>query len=82
MKNIIRPGILCKHFKGKELLDKNIYRIISLNNNSSYIMYSNEEIKNKLGQLLDCYDKNGTLIKSPAMLRKEIMKTALAQKSK
>ena len=56
--------------------------IISLNNNSSYIMYSNEEIKNKLGQLLDCYDKNGTLIKSPAMLRKEIMKTALAQKSK
>ena len=33
MKNIIRPGILCKHFKGKELLDKNIYRIISLNNN-------------------------------------------------
>ena len=56
--------------------------IISLNNNSSYIMYSNEEIKNKLEQLLDCYDKNGTLIKSPAILRKEIMKKALSQKSK
>ena len=56
--------------------------IISLSNNSSYIMYSNDEIKGKLEQLLDCYDKNGTLIKSPAMLRKEIMRKALASKSK
>ena len=51
--------------------------IISLNNNSSYIMYSNEEIKNKLEQLLDCYEKNGVLIKTPAILRKEIIKKAL-----
>ena len=56
--------------------------IISLSNNSSYIIYSNDEIKSKLEQLLDCYDKNGTLIKSPAMLRKEIMRKALASKSK
>lgn len=56
--------------------------IISLSNNSSYIIYSNDEIKSKLEQLLDCYDKNGTLIKSPAMLRKEIMRKALTAKSK
>lgn len=54
--------------------------IISLSNNSSYIIYSNDEIKSKLEQLLDCYDKNGTLIKSPAMLRKEIMRQALTSK--
>ncbi len=48
--------------------------IISLKDNSSYIMYSNNEIKNKLEQLLSCYDKDGVLIKTPAMLRKEIMK--------
>ena len=48
--------------------------IISLRDNSSYIMYSNNEIKNKLEQLLSCYDKDGVLIKTPAMLRKEIMK--------
>lgn len=56
--------------------------IISLSNNSSYIIYSNDEIKGKLEQLLDCYDKNETLIKSPAMLRKEIMKKAMTAKSK
>ena len=56
--------------------------IISLSNNSSYIIYSNDEIKIKLEQLLDCYDKNETLIKSPAMLRKEIMRKALTSKSK
>ena len=59
-----------------------ILNIISLSNNSSYIIYSNDEIKSKLEQLLDCYDKNGTLIKSPAMLRKEIMGKALTAKSK
>lgn len=56
--------------------------VISLSNNSSYIIYSNDEIKGKLEQLLDCYDKNGTLIKSPAMLRKEIMRKALTANSK
>ena len=48
--------------------------IISLKDNSSYILYSNDEIKDRLKQLLDCYDENGILIKTPAMLRKEIMK--------
>lgn len=51
--------------------------IISLNNNSSYIMYSGDSVKNKLVELLDCKEENGILIKSPAMLRKEIIKKAL-----
>lgn len=50
--------------------------IISLKDNSSYIMYSNEDIKNRLKELLDC-DGNDILIKTPAMLRKEIMRKAL-----
>lgn len=62
--------------------DEWMLNIISLNNNSSYIMYSKTRIKNKLEQLLDCYDKNGILIKNPAMLRKEIMKKALLLQSK
>ena len=48
--------------------------IISLNNNSSYILYSNEDVKNNLEQLLNCYCENEVLIITPAMLRKEIMK--------
>ena len=31
--NTIKEGTLCKHFKGKNLIDKNIYKVISLNNN-------------------------------------------------
>ena len=53
--------------------------VISLKDNSSYIMYSNENIKNRLKELLDC-DGKDILVKSPAMLRKEIMKKALLQK--
>ncbi|MBQ9014275.1 MAG: DHH family phosphoesterase [Bacilli bacterium] len=62
--------------------NKWMLNIISLSNNSSYIIYSNDEIKSKLRQLLDCYDKNGSLIISPAMLRKEIMRKALIANSK
>lgn len=51
--------------------------IISLSNNSSYIMYSGDSVKNKLLELLDCKEENGILIKKPAMLRKEIIKKAL-----
>ena len=51
--------------------------IISLNNNSSYIMYSSDSIKNKLVELLDCKEQEGVLIKTPAMLRKEIIKKTL-----
>ncbi|NMA51293.1 MAG: hypothetical protein GX951_05575 [Mollicutes bacterium] len=39
-----------------------ILNIISLKDNTSYILYSNDKVKNKL------------LVKKPAMLRKEIMK--------
>ena len=30
--HVFKEGSLCKHFKGKRLIDKNIYRIISFNN--------------------------------------------------
>ena len=30
--HVFKEGSLCKHFKGKRLMDKNIYRIISFNN--------------------------------------------------
>jgi inorganic pyrophosphatase/exopolyphosphatase len=50
--------------------------VISLSNNSSYIMYSNDNVKNKLVELLDCKDIDGVLIKTPAMLRKEIIMKA------
>ena len=56
--------------------------VISLNDNSSYIMYSNEDVKNRLEELLDCSEENNILIKTPAMLRKEILKKALTQKDK
>ncbi len=46
MNNIIKKGTLCKHFKGKRLIDKNIYKIISLNNKGididSSITYTGE----------------------------------------
>ena len=51
--------------------------IISLKDNSSYIMCSNEDIKIKLKQLLDCNDNNEVLIIKPALLRKEIIKRSL-----
>ena len=54
--------------------NKWMLNIISLNNNSSYILYSNEDVKNNLEQLLSCYCENEVLIITPAMLRKEIMK--------
>ena len=54
-----------------------ILNIISLSNNTSYIIYSNEETKNKLKQILNCYEKDEFLIKTPAILRKEIMNYAL-----
>ncbi len=35
LNNVFKVGSLAKHFKGKRLIDKNIYRIISLNNDGS-----------------------------------------------
>lgn len=57
--------------------NKWMVNIISLCDNTSYIIYSSEEVKYKLIQLLNCYENDGLLIMKTAMLRKEIMKKAL-----
>ncbi len=74
----------------KELLNNNLLRqimnsygnkwilnIISLKDNTSYILYSDEDVKNNLEKVLDCSSENNIVIIKPAMLRKEIMKKAL-----
>lgn len=74
----------------KELLNNNLLRkimnsygnkwilnIISLKDNTSYILYSDEDVKNNLEKVLDCSSENNRVIINPAMLRKEIMKKAL-----
>ena len=52
----IKEGSLCKHFKGKRLIDKNIYRIISLNNKGkdldSNITYTGERDVKKSNNLV------------------------------
>lgn len=74
----------------KELLNNNLLRkimnsygnkwilnIISLKENTSYILYSDEDVKNNLEKVLDCSSENNKVIIKPAMLRKEIMKRVL-----
>lgn len=74
----------------KELLNNNLLRkimnsygnkwilnIISLKDNTSYILYSDEDVKNNLEKVLDCSSENNKVIINPAMLRKEIMKRVL-----
>ena len=74
----------------KELLNNNLLRqimnsygnkwilnIISLKDNTSYILYSDEDVKNNLEKVLDCSSENNKVIIKPAMLRKEIMKRVL-----
>ncbi len=74
----------------KELLNNNLLRqimnsygnkwilnIISLRDNTSYILDSDEDVKNNLEKVLDCSSENNIVIIKPAMLRKEIMKKAL-----
>ena len=57
--------------------NKLILNIISLKDNTSYILYSDEDVKNNLEKVLDCSSENNRVIINPAMLRKEIMKKAL-----
>ena len=57
--------------------DKWILNIISLKDNTSYIICSDEETKNNLSKVLDCNSKDNILIVKKAMLRKEIIKKAM-----
>lgn len=54
-----------------------IINIISLKENKSYILCSNETIKNNLSKLLNGNSEDDVLIVAPAKLRKEIIKSAL-----
>ena len=54
-----------------------IMNLISLKDNSSYIVYSDNSIKTLLKQFLDFDDSDEALIIKPSMLRKEIMKKAM-----
>ena len=54
-----------------------ILNIISLKDNKSYIICSNDKVKSMIENILDCYNKNDILVKDPAILRKEIMGKAL-----
>ena len=45
--NNIKVGDLCKHFKGKTLLEKNIYKILLLN-----VIYSGDNATKKLDDLV------------------------------
>ena len=56
-----------------------IMNVISLKDNMSYILYSNNDVKTKLEEILDCYSDSEVLILKPAMLRKEIMKKAITK---
>ena len=54
-----------------------LINIISLEENKSYIMYSNNDIADNINKLFDCACKNEMLIINPAILRKEIIRRAL-----
>ena len=56
LKTVFKEGSLAKHFKGKRLIDKNIYRIISFNNKgkdlNSNIKYTGVKDVNKSNNLV------------------------------
>lgn len=54
-----------------------LINIISLEENKSYILCSNENVKNNISKLFNCTTACDVLIISPAKLRKEIIKFAL-----
>ncbi|MBR5369698.1 MAG: DHH family phosphoesterase [Bacilli bacterium] len=54
-----------------------ILNLISLKDNTSYILYSDETIRNNLEKVLNYSNENNIVIIKPAMLRKEIMKKTI-----
>lgn len=76
------PEKLLKNFEQiKNILNnydsKWIMNLISLKDNTSYIIYSDNDVKIKLEQLLNCKSKDEKIVVKPAMLRKEIMNKAI-----
>lgn len=54
-----------------------LINIISLEEKRSYVVCSNENVKNNISKLFNCTTASDVLIISPAKLRKEIIKIAL-----
>ena len=62
--------------------DKWIINIISLKDNISYVMYSDDEVRQNINELFNCEYNEELLMLKPAKLRKEIMGAALSKKWK
>jgi len=60
--------------------NKWIINIICLKDNTSYVMCSDDVIKQNINKLFDCKYNDDLLLIKPARLRKEIMGTALSKK--
>lgn len=60
--------------------DKWLINIISLKDNTSYVIASDDEVKENVNKLFNCDYNNDFLMLKPARLRKEIMGTALLKK--
>lgn len=67
----------------KQIMNDNgnkwIINIISLKENTSYIMCSDDEVRQTASELFDCSYNNDFLMLKPARLRKEIMEAALSK---
>lgn len=61
-------------------VDKWIINIISLKDNISYVMYSDDEVRQNINELFNCEYNEELLMLKPAKLRKEIMGAALSKK--
>lgn len=60
--------------------EKWMINIISLNDNRSYIIYSDDKVKYNLSRLFEYNFNNDIIILKPAMLRKEIIGKSLSKK--
>ena len=62
--------------------EKWIINIISLKDNTSYVMCSDDEVRQNINELFDCSCNDEFVLIKPAILRKEIMGAALSKNNK
>lgn len=68
----LKVGDLCKHFKGKNLLEKNIYEMIAIN-----VIYTGENAKNPMGNLVvyqNIFQKDKLFVREYQELVKKLSK--------
>ena len=79
-------GLQSKMDKVKQIMydksEKWIINIICLKDNTSYVIYSDNKVRNRFNELFNCYYNDELLILKPAKLRKEIMSEALLKNEK